>query len=61
MDGLMDTRETGAPNMPESLQYIRKNRGQVARDVSALLEVKNIKEIRIVKKEDGIYVYSGSE
>jgi hypothetical protein len=46
--------------MSESLQYIRKNRGQVARDVSALLAVKNIKEIRIVRMEDGIYVYSGS-
>lgn len=57
----MDTRETGAPNMSESLQYIRKNRGQVARDVSALLAVKNITEIRIVRKDDGIYVYSWSE
>lgn len=47
--------------MSESLQYCRKNRGQVARDVSALLAVTNIKEIRIVRKEDGIYVYSGSE
>jgi hypothetical protein len=47
--------------MAESLQYVRKNRGQVAKDVSALLSVKNITTIRIVKKEDGIYVYSGSD
>jgi len=46
--------------MPETLQYVRKNRGQVAKDVSALLSVKNITEIRIAKKEDGIYVYSGN-
>lgn len=45
--------------MSETLQYCRKNRGQVAKDVSALLAVKNIKDIRIVKKDDGIYVYSG--
>ena len=46
--------------MTEVLQYCRKNRGQVARDVSSLLSVKNIKEIRIVRKDDGIYVYSGT-
>jgi len=46
--------------MAETLQYIRKNRGQVAKDVSALLAVKNIKHVRISKKDDGIYVYSGS-
>jgi len=47
--------------MAESLQYVRKNRGQVAKDVSALLDVKNIKEIRIVKTEEsGIYVYSSN-
>jgi hypothetical protein len=47
--------------MPLTLQYVRKNRGQVAKDVSALLAVKNIKEIRIKRTETGIYVYSGSE
>jgi hypothetical protein len=47
--------------MAETLQYIRKNRGQVAKDVSALLSVKNITEIRIVKRDTGIYVYTGSE
>jgi hypothetical protein len=47
--------------MPESLQYVRKNRGQVAKDVMALLAVKNITAIRIVKEKSGIYVYSGSE
>jgi hypothetical protein len=46
--------------MPEILQYCRKNRGQVAKDISALLAVKNIKDIRIVKTETGICVYSGS-
>jgi len=46
--------------MSESLQYVRKNRGQVAKDVSALLAVKNTKEIRIVKTESGIYVYSSN-
>lgn len=45
--------------MSETLQYCRKNRGQVAKDVSALLAVKNIKDIRIVKTETGIYIYSG--
>ena len=47
--------------MTEVLQYIRKNRGQVAKDVSALLSVKNITEIRMVKREKEIFVYSGSE
>jgi hypothetical protein len=47
--------------MPEPLQYCRKNRGQVAKDVMALLAVKNITAIRIVKEKSGIYVYSGSE
>jgi len=47
--------------MVETLQYIRKNRGQVAKDVSALLSVKNISEIRIVKREKEIFVYSGSD
>lgn len=47
--------------MAEVLQYCRKNRGQVARDVSSLLAVKNVKEIRIVLKDDGIYVYSSNE
>lgn len=46
--------------MAETLQYIRKNRGQVAKDISALLSVKNITDIRIVKREKEIYVYSGS-
>jgi len=46
--------------MPELLQYVRKNRGQVAKDVSNILSVKNITTIRIVKKDGGIYVYSGS-
>jgi uncharacterized small protein (DUF1192 family) len=45
----------------EQLQYIRKNRGQVAKDVLSLLSVKNITEIRIRKTETGIYVYSGGE
>jgi len=47
--------------MTEVLQYIRKNRGRVAKDVSAILSVKNITEIRIVKREKEIFVYSGSE
>ena len=47
--------------MPELLQYCRKNRGQVAKDVSSLLAVKNVKEIRIVRMSDGIYVYSSNE
>lgn len=46
--------------MSETLQYCRKNRGQVAKDVSALLSVKNIKEIRIIRTDTGICVYSGS-
>jgi hypothetical protein len=46
--------------MAETLQYIRKNRGQVAKDISQLLTVKNITEIRIIKREKEIYVYSGS-
>jgi len=45
--------------MAETLQYIRKNRGQVAKDISALLAVKNITEIRIIKREKEIFVYSG--
>jgi len=45
--------------MPETLQYIRKNRGQVSKDISSLLAVKNITEIRIVKREKEIFVYSG--
>jgi len=47
--------------MPETLQYVRKNRGQVAKDVSALLAVKNITDIRIHKSETGIYVYVGRD
>jgi hypothetical protein len=47
--------------MTEQLQYIGKNPGQVAKDISSLLTVKNITEIRIVKREKEIYVYSGSE
>jgi hypothetical protein len=47
--------------MAETLQYVRKNRGQVARDISELLSVKNITDIRIKRTETGIYVYSGSE
>jgi hypothetical protein len=46
--------------MVETLQYIRKNRGQVAKDISLLLTVKNITEIRIIKREKEIFVYSGS-
>lgn len=49
----------GEIKMSEILQYCRKNRGQVAKDVSVLLAVKNIKDIRIVKRDEGIYVYSG--
>ena len=47
--------------MPQTLQYVRKNRGQVAKDVSALLSVKNITEIKVVKANKEFYVYSGSE
>ena len=46
--------------MTETLQYCRKNRWQVSKDISNLLSVKNIKEIRIIRKDDGIYVYSGN-
>jgi len=46
--------------MAETLQYIRKNRGQVSKDISQLLTVKNITEIRIIKREKEIFVYSGS-
>jgi hypothetical protein len=46
--------------MAETLQYIRKNRSQVAKDISQLLTVKNITEIRIIKREKEIFVYSGS-
>ena len=45
--------------MAEQLQYIRKNRGDVSKDISNLLSVKNITEIRIKKTDTGIYVYTG--
>lgn len=44
--------------MTETLEYCRKNRGQVARDVSTLLSVKHITDIRIARRKDGIYVYA---
>jgi hypothetical protein len=58
---VMDTRlNRNGFKMVETLQYIRKNRGQVAKDISLLLTVKNITEIRIIKREKEIFVYSGS-
>jgi len=44
--------------MVQLLQYVRKNRGQVAKDVSALLSVKNIKEVQIIRENKEFYVYS---
>jgi len=44
--------------MSESLQYVRKNRGQVARDVSELLSSDDTKEVRIVHETTGICVYA---
>ena len=44
--------------MTETLEYVRKNRGQVAKDVAALLAVKHITDIRITRQESGIYVYA---
>ena len=43
--------------MSETLEYVRKNRGQVARDVSALLSVKHITDIRIKRRGKDIFVY----
>ena len=47
--------------MAMELYSCRKNRGQVAKDVSRLLAVKNISAIRVARKPDGIYVYAGGD
>jgi hypothetical protein len=44
--------------MSETLEYIRKNRGQVAKDVSTLLSVKHISDIRIARRGKDILVYA---
>jgi hypothetical protein len=44
--------------MTETLEYIRKNRGQIARDVSTLLSVKHVSGIRIARRGKDILVYA---
>jgi len=44
--------------MSESLQYVRKNRGQVSKDVSSLLSNKEVKEVRIQRTITGeLFIY----